>query len=1599
MKRVLTFAIALFAAACFQTTVFAQPPEAVDDFFTVHTAGVLNTGANDSGSATPETVDQPSHGTVSTFSSPTRHFYTPNYGYIGPDSFTYRYCYNVQSVQVCTPLATVTIDRVNQAPVTTTSVYGIHGSGFIGPFVTGPGGDYDPDGDDLAVQNIEILVPPTLGSMQSTAVGDVRLYSAAFGQSGIDFFDYRICDNLGACSVGTVSIYVNDDPPVAVSDFFILTGISRHLNVEANDYSPDNDPFDISANHVTGSTQHGDLTGRAMLGDEDGFNYVRWWQVEPNFFGTDGFNYRLIENGVGYLSNVARVTILLIPRDDAEDAGASDCKKLAKLKRPGVNPSVHKPVNVTNGNMWLQETDFSLPGIGQNINLERTYNSILQNGGMFGLGWSTQYDESLQFYADDKMLRLNMPDGQAVYFGRATSSDTFYSASPDVFGQVVQNVDNTYTLTFKDGVTHKFDSGGTLLWQKDANGNQTTLTYNSGGFLTTVTDPFGRTVTLAPASNGKVGTLVYNSQTIATYLYYSGTDHLESVTYQDGSKYQFSYGTINNKTYLTTVKDVLDNILEYHEYDTAGRAKTSEVHGGLEKYQFNYDDPGFTVVTDPNNNVSKYYFDKTRGKNVITKTEGFCGCGGSGSETTNYAYDSHLNLVKTTDALSHDTTYKYDGSGNVLEVADVLGAQKFTYNSLGMILAHTDRMNGVTTATYDSSGNLKTWTDPLNRTTTLTYTSIGQLETIKDPLNHVTTLAYDSQGRPEQITDALNQVTGLDFDVRGRLEKVTNALQEETSYSYDTRNRLQSVTYPDSNSVTYGYDPAGRLTSKTDERGKTTNYGYDEAYRLRSITDPLSHTTAFDYDPMSNMTVRTDALGNTTNYEYDEFNRLIKMIYPPAQTNAERLDVEFEYDVVGNMTKKVDTADRAALFHYDSAYRMDYMVDTAGKTTYFEYNARSQRTKVTDANGKAYVFNYDPRGRQLSRTRSGSTMTYTYNAAGSRQTRTDDNGTVTTYAYDVLNRLNGITYSGSSNFATYGYDELSRLVSAENQNGTVTFGYNDRGWVNQTVDVNGQELHYIYDEAGNRKRLKLNGAQFTLYGYDDAGRLEALEDGSTQTYIFNYDDANRLTSKTLPNNVVTTYTYDGMGRLTELTHVSTNFSTTLFDDRYTYNGANQISQITGLTQTRDLSYDDMDRLTGVTVSGSPVESYAYDDIGNRTSSHLNSFLNYSPTTGNLAETDTFDYSFDGNGNLVERDNHPLPPPLTQVSEPTTYTWDEENRLVALHTQNGREETMTYKYDALGRRVGASVVLGSSTAFTYDGPDVVMDDNGSSQVTYQNAPGIDNKLKADNGKTNYFMQDHLGSTIGTTNIMGFLSSSGGYDSFGNGNPPYNRYGFTGREYDGVSGLMYYRARWYDPKVGRFISEDPIGFAGGDINLHGYVGNSPLMRKDPKGLDILVIENGPTGGNPFGHTAIAITGRGLVTYGNGNPDEPGTNILGGGVRGYLDREAPKRSSMVWVMRTPPGRDDAAWNKAGEINYFRPPIALSTIFLDNCALRSNEILDAAGIPNNNWFLPDTYPGTAGMRAADYGGSPIFIPQAPNARFVPLESSGYDLNQFEPR
>ena len=285
---------------------------------------------------------------------------------------------------------------------------------------------------------------------------------------------------------------------------------------------------------------------------------------------------------------------------------------------------------------------------------------------------------------------------------------------------------------------------------------------------------------------------------------------------------------------------------------------------------------------------------------------------------------------------------------------------------------------------------------------------------------------------------------------------------------------------------------------------------------------------------------------------------------------------------------------------------------------------------------------------------------------------------------------------------------------------------------------------------------------------------------------------------------------------------------------YTYNPVGNIlailDQVTS-TENRTHTYDALQRLkTGGTTNN--TETYDYDLVGNRTTSFFSSTHNHDDLN-RLLEDDQFTYTYDNNGNLETKTNKANP------IEVTTYHWDAQNKLI----QIDRSDTtiVTYQYDGLGRRIEKNVA-GSITRYVYDGQDIHLEYDGTNTFVarYSHGDQVDQPLVLQKAGVGFFYyhSNHQGSITHLTDSSGIIANSYIYDSHGRRlnvfEPVIQPYSYTGREFDVESGLYFYRARYYDPAAGRFLSEDPIGFEAGDQNLYRYVLNNPTNLTDPDGL---------------------------------------------------------------------------------------------------------------------------------------------------------------------
>ncbi len=244
------------------------------------------------------------------------------------------------------------------------------------------------------------------------------------------------------------------------------------------------------------------------------------------------------------------------------------------------------------------------------------------------------------------------------------------------------------------------------------------------------------------------------------------------------------------------------------------------------------------------------------------------------------------------------------------------------------------------------------------------------------------------------------------------------------------------------------------------------------------------------------------------------------------------------------------------------------------------------------------------------------------------------------------------------------------------------------------------------------------------------------------------------------------------------------------------------------------------------------EAYQFDTLGNRITWSTDPL-----DSRRLLNDGTYQYLYDDEGNLADKNE-------IATGKITTYQWDYRNRLVSVTSDS---HVIEYLYDAQDKRVGKKLDTSASLSasgviqerYIYDGEDIalVVDAAGTLVERYLYGDSTDSVLAVErDGTISWSLGDRQGSVVDLVDEDGTVLNHFVYDSFGNRTQTSGvefRYGYTGRELDTETGLYYYRARYYDPTVGRFISEDPVGFGAGDTNLYRYVGNNATNYTDPTG----------------------------------------------------------------------------------------------------------------------------------------------------------------------
>ncbi len=1207
-------------------------------------------------------------------------------------------------------------------------------------------------------------------------------------------------------------------------------------------------------------------------------------------YGDNSFKIVPANNGDTYMAFVADGTSSTMPFNDIQAISGGFMAlggELLSTKSIGGGLSAAQkysqcyevdPVNTATGEFYLGSTDLSVSGVGPALTLSRTYSSTgASRDGPFGYGWATNVDMKLSVLtagtADDPLPRrveITQENGSSVPFGKAGASG--YVTGPGILAALTYDATaQRWRYTRNSSTTFVFDATGALVSIEDRNGNTVTLARDSSGRVTSLSAAGGRSLTLT-WSGTHVAQVADSAGRAVLYTYTSG--NLTSVTAACGGVSNYAYDPAHYMTSLTTPGGGVTT----NSYDSSHRViSQSDPLGRVTSFLYqtaiSTNPTTITTITAPDasKTVDVYEGGRLAARTAAANT--------AIASTTTYVYDLAGNLTSTTDAMGGVIASTYDSAGNKLSQVDPMGrVTTWTYNNLREATSVTDALGRTTTMTYDTAGNLVSSTNPNARVTTWSYNPNGTVATSTDARGKTTQFGYDAVGRLVSSTDAdgrtmsmtLNAVgvavaqtnaagntTTATVDAVGRVLTTTDPLGRTTQMAYHTAGNVAAITDASGQATSYAFDVAGQLTSTTNALGKVSRFTYAPTGSLATIKDANNHTSTNAYNALGQLVSTTDPTGRITRYAYDLLGRQLSTTLPSgarssltydaadqvtSSTDAKGAVTAFTYNLNGQLLTVVDPLGRTT----SNAYNADGLLSTRtlpdGSTETYAYDAVGQVTAFTNADGKVATYLYSNTGRVTSKTEPGGLVTsYAYDAAGRPSVHTLPDGTTLTPAFDDASQLVRLRYStAGSTDTTYTYDALGQPLTMTDATGTSSFAYDAIGRLTSESNGAGASTGYGYDNVGQLTSITYPGARSVNYAYDEAGQLASLTDWSNKTTTFGWTTNGQLANQVDPNGVSQANSYDAAGRLTSLATSTSQGALATFG--YTYDAAGQVTStqttVGGNSVDTSYGYDALSQLASVATTPSggatSTSAAAASSAGLLTTTPNGATLSYGaaqqvtslvPAVGPVV---TFGY--DDRGSRI---SSTVAATEAEPSATTSYAYAPSGALASVTTPTA---SIAYTSDARGLRQSRTVD-GATDEFTWSsvgGLPLLLDDGDHSYVYGPSSTPIA-QVDDSTGVIEYLHADLLGTPRLLTDAAGAVVGSVSFDAFGNRatyTGTQSAFGFTGNWTDPDTGLLYLRARDYDPATGQFLTVDPAVDA--TRQPYAYAGNNPISRTDPTGL---------------------------------------------------------------------------------------------------------------------------------------------------------------------
>jgi RHS repeat-associated protein len=859
-------------------------------------------------------------------------------------------------------------------------------------------------------------------------------------------------------------------------------------------------------------------------------------------------------------------------------------------------------------------------------------------------------------------------------------------------------------------------------------------------------------------------------------LTYNGSKQLEKVTDSASRSLTFKY---NEEGLLESVKDPLGHIVSYTYVEKQLASVTIE---GKERWKFEYEAPHLLKkITDGRGHVTTIKYETSTHRVTEEEVGGHHRKLTYGNEETTITEPNGSETVATFNAAGEPTKITRAKGVTGVETTTEYEYQSSTYALARMINGdkdewkYADNSEGDETSETDPNGDERKWEYDKKRDVIKETTPEGETTTIK----------RNSSGEPEAIERPIGsgtQKTEYKYNAKGDLEEEINPLGRATKYTYDAYGDKATEKDPEGNERKWKYNEDSQETEETNARGYTTKIERDERGLPGKITDPLSHAIEYKYDGNQNIESETDGNKHAIKYEYNEENLRTKVIEPNGNT------AEASYDSEGKMTSRIE----------GNGHKWEY-----------KRNALEQVTEEKNPLGK--------------------TWKKTYEKAGDLEKLEDPEKHTTEYTYDESDRLEKIKYStGTPSGVTFEYNKDSKVTKMTDETGTTENTWDKLDRLTKYKNGAGKVVEYEYNLANLPTKITYPNKEHITREYDKDNRLEKVTDWKGNTTSFKYNADSELEKTTFP-------------------------SASEDKDEYAYNEADQISEVKmlkGATELGKLVYErdgdnQVKKTTTKVLPGPEVNETKYDE-NNRLIEANKKAYEYdkanNPTKLEGAGTDTYNeadqlkegpeakYSFNEDGQRTK---------TTPTTGPaTTYGYDQAGNLTSVERpKEGSTPEIKDSYTYSGNNLRQTQTInGTKTNLTWDTAEelpIILEDETNSYI--YGPENLPIEQISSGGTILYLHHDQQGSTRLLTNKEGKTETTYTYNPYGSLEASTGT-ATTPLRYDGQytstdTGLIYLRARSYDPTTAQFLTIDPALETTGEP--YDYTKDNPLNHADPTG----------------------------------------------------------------------------------------------------------------------------------------------------------------------